>query len=608
MNRITKSIYLLLVAVAMIVPVFDSASASHARVPKNHVKKHLKKLRNLGCDTACPIESCSLGSLGFIITKPGVYCLPKPTSFSPAFSGLSAITVSVPAGSSSDVVIDLNGNTLSQDNIVSNISGIFINGQTNVIIRNGTIRNFSQFGILTQNSDQLIFENLNILGNGNVAGPYGFVGGIFAYNATNISIDAVNARENFGVDIGLSGVNNFFMNDSHCDDTQGAFASSLFGNTAFGFSAIVDPAFIFQKNIKQPAEKAAKTSLPMMTASSNLFITNCSFNGSTGVNSAFGIAIGNLTTVQTERSQNIVLVNCSVMDTMGQQPVVPDLGFVEGITVIADNILIADIVVDNVIYTGTTTNHLVGIEVSASTKARIENCTVSNVAGSATFVNGFDIEGFGTNIVFNNCTVSNVLNSNTTLLPAYAAGFAVSKPLQAGFNFESSAVVLDGCVAQNVHGTDQKPMAAGIFVSGQQNILVQNCVTNANDTGILIFDYIPNGTPPPADLLTVNGIFTNNVASKNLVAGFKDLTNATKSNNAYYSNSARSNGHNSNFNYVGHPLHSIFPPNPTGCSLTCTPVAGTTPLRYWDVKTSSLCPCNTNGVIGDKLDNLDIHP
>ncbi len=605
-------------------------AGANLRLPKNNVKKHLKKLRGTCVPSAiCPND---IDRGGFEITKPGVYCLAKPTSFTPENQNLAAISINVPGAG--DVVIDLNGNTLSQDNTTANTNGIVVNGQTNVIIRNGSISNFTNNGILVQNnggtlSDQIILEDLNIFQCGTAGTSQvvnAGVGGIVILNSTNISLDNVNARENFGVGVGLSGVNNFFMNDSHCDFTQAANFGSPFFLTAIGFSAIVDGPFILFGQ-KDPQKTLSARSNPFINPSNNLFITNCSFNGATAPNSAFGAIAGNLTTPPTtpptpsqNRARNIIFENCVANDISTTAPFFP-LGFAEGITVSADNVLIKNCVVDNLSNSATgPINHIVGLEVAVSTNATIEGCTVSNVYGQALYVNAFDIEGFGTNITFKNNGAYNVLNTLTTntVIPAsYAAGFATEKNLEVGYTFLGQGVVVDSCIAQNVHA--QNPAittAAGIFVSGEQNILVQNCVANNNDIGILVSDYIASTISPGATLITQNSIFANNVVENNLIAGFWDQTDPVVtpppmppvppvSNNAYYGNSARSNGPSGLFNYKG----TIFPTPPTAVGCTrCNPVAGTTPIRLWDVKTKSLCPCNSNGVMGDKLDNLDIRP
>lgn len=568
----------------------DVSQLTPVRSPFNKINKILKDLRCRTCETAHPITRRDIDRNGFVITKPGVYCLSKDTSFDPLTPGLSAITVNVPAGISSDVVIDLNSNTLSQGNGTANTNGITVNGQTNVIVRNGTIRNFTNDGILVQNnSDQLIFENLNVLKNGTASGPVG-VGGIVILGATNISLENVNARENFGVGVGLSDVNNFFMDKCHCDDTQGVDLGAPFGVTAIGFSAfVVDPPFASPKGL---------VGQPFTTASSNLFITNCSFNGTTGGGSAFAAIVGSLFGV---RARNILFENCVATDTSST---LTSAQFAEGITVLGDNILIKDCVVDNLTSAGTFANHLVGIEITTATNSLVENCTVAHVSGSAIFVNGFDIEGTATNSTFRNCVAYDVTN---TAIPTIAnplimaCGFALEKPiLVPGLDAGGSGTVADSCIAQNVHGTTGS-ITAGILINAQTNVLVQNCVSNNNVNGILSTQVTTTGFP---GFPNANGIYTNNTVENNSFAGFNDLATSSVPNNAYYSNSARSNGPGSLSNYVG----AVFPSPSTCPTLPCTPVAGLTPLRVWDLSINQLCPVNTNCVMGDKLDNLDIRP
>lgn len=611
MKRITHYVFFcILLAAAQL-----HAANAPVTKPKNTVKNALKHLESnpTACQTATPIlESQINNPIPYTISSPGVYCLATDVSFTPTASFTSAITIDAP-----NVVLDLNNNTLSQATVTNTgLVGITINGQRNIIIKNGTVSGFNQNGIFTQANtttsafnDQLIFENLNVLTNGTAAGPEG-VGGIVITNATNVSLEYVNARENFGVGVGLSGVDNFFMDNCRCDDTQPIEFAFPFGNCAIGFYAAVDGPFFLKLREKFEEKKNLKQT-PFTTASSNLFVTNCSFNGSTGQNSAFGAAVGNLTTTASARSRNILFENCVATDISAVEGFSffgLYFGFVEGITVIADNIVIKNFVVDNLATTGTGTppiDHMVGIEVSASTNALVENCTVATLSGQATYVFGFDIEGFGTNVTHKNCVAYNIVNNNTTVLPAYAAGFALEKPLQAGFNFEGQGVVTDSCIAQNVHGQPQGATAAGIFVSGQQNIQVQNCLSSNNDIGILTLDYIPG---PIGTLLTQNGIFENNTVAHNCIAGFSDQTRYA--NNAYFSNTARSNGPGGLANYVGQIFPTPFCPtsNKKKDCKECKPASGKAPLRLWDIAKNQLCPVNTNCVMGDKLDNLDIRP
>lgn len=129
-------------------------------------------------------DFCSHGKLSktFVISKPGKYCLEKSIAYSPLIAGTSAIIID-----SSDVVLDLCGNTLSQANVLESTIGILIkNGHEQIKVHNGTIKNFGQLGVSVEGAKYLDFEDLLVTGNGaaspnglaNSAGVAQFQGGL----------------------------------------------------------------------------------------------------------------------------------------------------------------------------------------------------------------------------------------------------------------------------------------------------------------------------------------------------------------------------------------------------------------------------------------------
>jgi hypothetical protein len=97
-------------------------------------------------------EATKITSLPFIINAPGNYYLAKELTYTNA-NGANAVAIVINA---SEVVLDLNGETLKADGIekVSNVGiGIAVINQEDVTIQNGDIDGFGAFGILFAGSD-----------------------------------------------------------------------------------------------------------------------------------------------------------------------------------------------------------------------------------------------------------------------------------------------------------------------------------------------------------------------------------------------------------------------------------------------------------------------
>lgn len=92
-----------------------------------------------------PISSADFGisrNETLNITEPGTYTFMDNVEFKPSHS-MAAIMIK-----SNDVVLDLDGYGLSQGNLVSGCDGIKIcNGFSHILITNGSISKFTQYGI-----------------------------------------------------------------------------------------------------------------------------------------------------------------------------------------------------------------------------------------------------------------------------------------------------------------------------------------------------------------------------------------------------------------------------------------------------------------------------
>ena len=212
------------------------------------------KLQQIAIHGQCPSVSCDVnvvhisqadvGPSGYSITVPGVYCLIEDINWVPAASGVlgapvAANTIDIPTGQG-DVVLDLNGYFLGQasGNTAGYTVGIKVSGNfNNLIIKNGTVKNFGAAGIYVDPVQQLTLENLvvnNIGAAGSIiAGANNFVAGIAISGTSNptanglINIDNVSvygvspaaAVASYGLYI-LTAVNVFIENSSFSQNSS----------------------------------------------------------------------------------------------------------------------------------------------------------------------------------------------------------------------------------------------------------------------------------------------------------------------------------------------------------------------------------------------------
>lgn len=485
---------------------------------------------------------------GFVITKSGKYCLREN-----AHEKSAQVAVTIQA---SNVVLDLNGFTLFGDKVGT--VGIDATGSTNLIIRNGTIRNFAVTGMQINSSESIILNNLLSLRNGTVNGVT-TTGGLGIYNSKYITMWSVHLVENYGFGLGMSGINTANFLESSADGTKGTNGHPIFGNVAYG---------IFVSSTSGVA--------PFTKPSSNLNFVECTFNNTIGGDSAFGVAIDSLPLgVPPSPNANIVFLECTANNTT-QTNTSPASGpFVEGITIAgAFNVTIKECAINTLTAAATNGNaasHLVGIEVGDTSYATIDSCTVSQVTGIANYVHAFDIEGSGNDITFKNCSAYHVINTiKNAAFPAFALGFGILKPINLpGLDIIGSGAVVQNCIAQDIHAPHAR--GVGLLLNAEQNAVIENNIFSNSDIGILT-----TVVNPPA-LRGKFSIVRNNVTNGNSIAGIKDTTDTKVTAVAYYGNTARANGTN-------------FAGLPTG-----------TPIVTWTIGTP---PSSSGGV----LDNYDIRP
>lgn len=176
-----------------------------------------------------------------------------------------------------------------------------------------------------------------------------------------------------------------------------------------------------------------------------------------------------------------------------------------------------------------------GIAISAQNML-IEDCHASDIEATAFFgPHGFYVEKSDLkpmDVHFHRCIASNVKN----LEGNPAAGFWFSDGLDRTQPPGNSALAMeldiDSCIAEYIKSYSQKS-GSGFIFSSQISLLMQNCVSNGNDIGILVND---SGTT------SVVGKITNNKISNNSCIGIQDKS--TSKNFLYFSNILQSNAEN----------------------------------------------------------------
>jgi len=494
---------------------------------------------------------------GYMISKPGEYFIEEDLIFNPVVAGAAAIVINA-----DNVILHLCNKVLRQQssNTQPGTVGILVNGKKNVSLDGGTVQDFNTFGIfVNQNTDILSMTRLNVINCGTTAA--GNVGGVLILPSNSIKVTDSKFLENYGIAFSIAGCTNFEMDNCSCDNTKGS-AIFPFGTTASGFLAGPFP-----------------TISPNATPSENITLTNSTFSNSTGTFEAFGVTLLSFNSIIDIK--NVLIENCISNGCTGG----PFSDEVEGISVIGTNAVIKSCIVDNVTSGfGTPFSGMARGFRCVGANIIFEDCVASNIIGSGPVAAaGFTVEGTAEDINWIGCKAYNIANSGLPNVYGYgdAYGFGVNErgsyiaelifPGSPIFDFNLGVGnVLDRCTSENIVTNVDNTIAAGFRFTSQQNLLVQDCISNNSSSyGFWFIDGL--GDPDSS-----NGIVQNNVLEGSTTAGIFDETLA---NNAYIANIARSNGLPGS-NYIGLP-------------------AGT-PIAVWTIP-------GVTPVI-NPLDNLDIRP
>jgi hypothetical protein len=454
-----------------------SLQADEGQVTRGHSSRSKEKSCS-DCDFV--IDAKDINCRGVDLTKPGYYCLCEDVVFNPQPNQNTPYQAAIRI-SASNVTLDLRGRTLSQKSKdVFNVDGVIVDpGLTNIIIKNGTIRDFSDAGIragtVTPTPGPVITElsisDIRSFNNGNGTTVFNprlstgdAIGGAVILNAQDVKITNCDFNENFFTGMWALNITKLTAENSHFDD-------NVAGNLAFQNLLITYGAAVTGPSV-------------------DIAFRSCTFNNNSsgglvaGFNSGFAAAGGSTT--------NILFDSCQFNRNSAT----------------VDNTDVA-IVLDTI--NGGT--KALGIEMNNGTNVVFNNCEASgtsltlNVPISQTFppannitteTQGFDLE-FCSNAMLTNCQSSgNVFQNN--------GGIGVRQFTQSFNLFASNQVTLSNCHADgNTNGynaesapTEENPsllIVEGFDTSSSGNIVFEDCTAS-------------NHHQAAADLVALDGAFS----------------------------------------------------------------------------------------------------
>jgi len=483
------------------------------------------------CTDPIPItsEDVNRRGKGFVIREPGCYILCEDIIFD-AYGDKSTTAITI---ESSNVTLDLGGHRLSlwlpspennEKNLPSPILGIGANGVSSIAIINGSITDFTDAAIRIENSNNIVIDGLSILNTG-LPSAYG---GLQINDSSDILIDHVRALYNFGSGMYLHGVIKVTVKNSHFDDNvPGNVAPQYFTAGQVGSGAYIDSS--------------------TTTETDMVLVEDCSFNRNSGGSDGGGMEIGIYTLGIPVK--NVTIVRSEFLDNFnnGIQGLFNDAS---GLVLLeVTNFLIEDVISSGQRHNGAPGPTLyvagaTGFSINASNNGIIENCQANDNVGGGFSSIGMRVRGCNNVLVKNSQASANINTSS-----GYAFGFSADNDTAVGSPFPvGTANVFDSCVAQN--NSSATGLAGGFKITNLANSTIENCISQQNPIGILVSD--SNTTP-----VTLNNIFKNNIVQSNTLFGILDTVSG--SNNAYYLNTARSNGSNPLLtNYAGLPAGTPF--------------------------------------------------
>lgn len=529
-----------------------------------------------------------IGSKGIIIKKPGHYrlCTKKGVLHWKPSKSVSMITIDA-----DNVILDLNDSIIVQKPN-SNFASTAINilpGHKNITIRNGSLDGFTADAILGASADQLLIENMLITDNINrqAYAPNLVFASINLYSCLNVALQNINvsgtivnsSHDILGAGILILNTGNFLIENCKVTELEvdaGTISQSVGISTILSFNGVIRNC-----NVSDCTSSGIMAGLDYVFAE-NILTENCIANYNTGIQTTSGY--------YPQISDSLQFINCEAnnnrsncQDCHGFPYFISSNGFFSNCRAL-NNAAVNS--------TGGFNEKATGFEILVCINCVVENCEASNNIATNPirhYAAGF-ANGNSTNVVFRDCvSIGNIAIGNVS------RGVGFGPALDPRFSAPSIGTIWENCIAEGNFGDAQ---SIGFDLFGQIGAILSGSVSQNhgsvavnNGIGILSNGSYDEGNPVdvPCDVVPVVVITANseanvlvkaNTITNNSLAGIVDTTTA---NNVYIDNTAFNNG----INFVG-PIFS----------------AGT-PIRDWTIQ-SPPSNANNNGVVGDKLDNLNV--
>jgi hypothetical protein len=559
-------------------------AVDYNRLSESITKKCERKGRR--CANTTRITAEDIGCNGYTINKPGRYrlCIPggifhwKPANIA------NMITIDA-----DNVILDLRHTSVVQrPNSAFASSAInILSERQNITIQNGNLVGFTAETIKADVVNQLLIKNISINDN-HIQGlvPDNF-GSIVLETCSNVILQDIRIANStlelpelffnsFGGGILLVNLQNFLV--QNCDVSN----SRIFGNAESAFSGIL--ILECHNGIIKNCNVANCTSTGIMSGfnynfSDSILTENCTSSYNIGVQTTGGF--------YSQISSFLQFVNCEAshnrsqcQDCHGFPYFISTNGYFSNCRALSNTAESP---------TGGFSEKATGFEIFISVYCLLDNCIASNNLAvnpirhyAAGFANATSID-----VTFRNCVSSaNSARGNSS------RGVGFGPALDPRFYLPSVGTIWENCISEANSGDT---LSIGFDLFGQVGAILtgsksQNQVTGQG-IGILSNGPYDQGNPVdvPCDVVPVivetgnaaNDILVkDNIVVNNSFGGIVDLTGA---NNVYIDNTVFNNG----INFIG----PIF--------------ASGTPIRDWTVQ-SAPSNANNNGVVGDKLDNLNI--
>lgn len=551
------------------------------------IKSFSKCKSKAHCANAVPITAEDIGTKGIIIKKPGHYCL-NPSGgilYWKPKKNTNMITIDA-----DNVILDLSQTTVVQ-RLRSNFASSAINilpDHQNITIHNGNFVGFTADVIKGNVVNQLFIENILITENNNrqvYIPSFDFASvnlqtclNVILRNITVVDTTLDTPNEAIGSGILLLNTQNFLI--EHCNVSN----SRIFASTTSQFIGIA--TLLSHNGIIRKCNVANCTSTGIMPGfgyifSENITSENCTANYNIGRQTTSGY--------YPQFSNFLQFIKCEANNNQSTCQDCHGFPYFISLNGYFHHCRASNNAATNP--TGGFNEKATGFELLITSNCLVDNCFASNNRATNPirhYAAGF-ANGSSTDVVFRKC-----VSIGNTAIGNFGRGVGFGPALDPRFFTSSTGTIWENCIAEGNFGD---AASIGFDLFGQIGaILIGSKSQNHQGQGIGILSNGPHDQGNPVDVPcnvvpiivltenTANNILVkSNIVTNNAFGGIVDTTGA---NNVYIDNTVFNNG----TNFLG-PIFT------TG-----------TPIRDWTIQ-SAPSNANNNGVVGDKLDNLNItHP